>query len=173
MKLRAFKNTWSHQRRKRREMKRRWEDQTSECSEVKKLKVTENFTESEKSDKQLENSCEKCQESPCDQGDRDITSVSDYKDDQTFKGKKIEETVNKSGDSEKAANQGESSTKDHVMPCVTSESLSEKDKDQFLVKCDMFIKMASESISLEMVYREGQKDQMHQILQYLKNHITD
>lgn len=173
MKLTAFKNTWSHQRRKRRQMKRRGEDQTSECTEVKKLKVTENFTESEKSDKQLENSFEKCPGSSCNQGDRKITSDSDFKDDQTFKGKKIEETVNKSGDGEKAANQGESSTKDNVMPGVTDDSLSEKDKDQFLVKCDMFIKITSESISLEMIYREGQKDQMHQILQYFKNHITD
>lgn len=173
LKLTAFKNTWSHQRRKRREMKRRGEEQTSEGTEVKKLKVTENFTEREKSDKQLENSCEKCQESPCNQGEREVTSVSDFNDDQTFKGKKIEEKVNKSGDGEKAANQGASSSKDNVVPCVTGDSLSEEDKDQFLVKCDMFIKIAADSISLEMVYREGQKDQMHQILQYLKNHITD
>lgn len=154
-------------------MKRRGEEQTSEGTEVKKLKVTENFTEREKSDKQLENSCEKCQESPCNQGEREVTSVSDFNDDQTFKGKKIEEKVNKSGDGEKAANQGASSSKDNVVSCVTGDSLSEEDKDQFLVKCDMFIKIAADSISLEMVYREGQKDQMHQILQYLKNHITD
>lgn len=154
-------------------MKRRGEEQTSEGTEVKKLKVAENFTEREKSDKQLENSCEKCQESPCNQGEREITSASDFNDDQTFKGKKIEETVNKSGDGEKATNQGATSSKDNVVPCVTGDSLSEEDKDQFLVKCDMFIQIASDSISLEMVYREGQKDQMHQILQYLKNHITD
>lgn len=170
LKLTAFENTWSHQRRKRRELKRRGEHQTAECTDEKKLKVAENFTESEVSNKQLENSHEKCQESPHDRGDRKITSVSGVRDNQTFIGKKIEETVKKSGDGEKAANQGESSTKDNV---TAGDSMSVRDEDQFLVKCDIFIKNAAESICMEMVYREGQKDQMHQILQYLKNHIDD
>lgn len=39
--------------------------------------------------------------------------------------------------------------------CVIGDFLFEEDKDYFFVKCDMFIKIVLDFISLEMVYREG------------------
>ncbi|XP_048767709.2 RNA N6-adenosine-methyltransferase mettl16-like isoform X2 [Ostrea edulis] len=55
-------------------------------------------------------------------------------------------------------------------PNVSSDAVG-RDKDLFLIKCDLFIKVTSQAINIEMVYEDGQKDQMNQILQYIKNHL--
>ena len=148
-KLTAFENTWSHQRRKRREMKRRGDPLISECPEAKIMKpgveASGNDTCGEISGKLQKTANEKDQEIPNKESDR----------------KEIKETVTLSINKGKERASG------------THKSVTAKDKDSFLIKCDLFVKLSSDVIHIEMVYQEGQKDQMHQILQYIKNHITD
>ncbi|XP_062617286.1 RNA N6-adenosine-methyltransferase mettl16-like [Saccostrea cucullata] len=63
-------------------------------------------------------------------------------------------------------------TSDSPVKARTSDSpVKEGDTDVFLIKCDLFI-TETEKVHIEMVYAEGQKDQMNQILQYIKNHIA-
>jgi hypothetical protein len=61
-------------------------------------------------------------------------------------------------------------TSEQITAQITSEDVG-TDKKVFLIKCDLFIKVTSGSIDIEMVYEDGQKDQMNQILQYIKNHL--
>ena len=156
-KLTAFENTWSHQRRKRREMKRRGDPLISECPEAKIMKpgveASGNDTCGEISGKLQKTANEKDQEIPNKESDR----------------KEIKETVTLSINKGK---ERESETGEEVSS-GTHKSLTARDKDSFLIKCDLFVKLSSDVIHIEMVYQEGQKDQMHQILQYIKNHITD
>ncbi|XP_078335902.1 RNA N(6)-adenosine-methyltransferase mettl16-like [Crassostrea virginica] len=156
-KLTAFENTWSHQRRKRREMKRRGDPLISECSEVKIMKpgveASGNDTCGEISGKLQKTAKETDQEIPNKESDR----------------KEIKETVTLSRNKGKGR---ESGTGGEVS-IGTHNSVTARDKDSFLIKCDLFVKLSSDVIHIEMVYQEGQKDQMHQILQYIKNHITD
>ena len=153
----AFENTWSHQRRKCREMKRRGDPLISECPEAKIMKLgveaSENDTCGEISGKLQKTANENDQEIPNKESDR----------------KEIKKTVTLSrnkGKERESATGGEMSSGTH-------KSVTAKDKASFLIKCDLFVKLSSDVIHIEMVYQEGQKDQMHQILQYIKNHITD
>lgn len=150
LKMVATENTWSHQRRKRRQKLRSGEDGAKQSRDD-----GDSHPESPKKENTASENHDNTKSADMGSTDNNVEEM------EVDSEKKSPEKTEKQGD-----NSSMSPSKMEMM------DISIEDVEEYLIKCSISVKKDSDDILLEIVAEGGEnRENLHQIMQYFKNKL--